>query len=145
MGQKYLQLPNSSWQPAVFLAAIFNPRTVFQIQTGGGPQLNHILKMHPRTIGCLHFQVSVARKQSGLKFFIFMTHGPPSILKLSLMIIFSVCPPRLVFLCFIFWWLRLQALGNAIPLCALQCQHASCLSRELWSLFCHRSALLFWK
>lgn len=37
MGQKYLQLPNSSWQPAVFLAAIYNPWTVFQIQTEWWP------------------------------------------------------------------------------------------------------------
>lgn len=53
-----------------------------------------------------------------------------------MIIIFSVCPPPsvLLLMCFIFWWFRLQALGNVI----LPNAHFSVMMRhvvrELWLL-----------
>lgn len=96
--------------------------------------------MHPSTIDLYIFRYQL---QGNNPFwpFSFLWHTAHQVswsCHLWLSLVFVPPPPLLLLLCFIFWWFRLQALGNAIPHCALWCQHASCLSRELWSLSCHR-------
>lgn len=63
-----------------------------------------------------------------------MTHSPPSILKLSLMIIFTVFPPCCSSWVLFFGGSDYKLLVMQSPHCALHCHDASCLSEELWSL-----------
>lgn len=63
-----------------------------------------------------------------------MNRSPPSILKLSLMIIFSVCPPSFPCCVLFFGGSDYKFAVMQSPHCAFQCHDASCLPRALCSL-----------
>lgn len=135
MRPKYSQQPHSSWQLVVFLASIFNPWIVLHVQTQWWPRVKPHSEDAPEDNRPSTFSSISCKETIPPDLFHFMTHSPPSILKLSFMIIFSVCPPPLCSSCILFsGGADYKLLVMQSPHCALQCHDASCLSRELWSL-----------
>lgn len=114
----------------VFLIVIFSPRVVLHLQTWYWAHVRLRSEMH--SLSCL-FRDQLQGNNSLLPFFL-MTHSQPTALKKPLLIIFSFAHPFSSSCILLVGRSDCKLLVIQSPHCALQCQHASCLSRELGSL-----------